>query len=141
MLSDWLLPQLLPETAGHLLKQLAGSSQADALDRLGYPTPKLIIACGVAGVHRELRGKPPGKRNQHALALCGALLWRTLEQARGSATLPDESWEAALRAARQLYAMRIVGLLGECEDYTTPGSLARYAVSESIREARLQWGD
>jgi hypothetical protein len=110
MLGPRVLDELPLAGVDRLLRQLSRAGQADAVDRLGFPAPKLVIACGVIALCEELCVALPGPRNKRAAALCSALLWRTHEQLNNdpdcpgwtiAVPAPNESWEGALRTARQ----------------------------------------
>jgi hypothetical protein len=118
-LADRLAPlqhyiERLPTTiSGALSRQLALRPLLDRLscgggstlsDLLGYPSAKLVVACGVAALHLAYRNDLPGERNPRARALCAALLVWAAEQA--GVPMPEQpdprrtQWGHPLRQAR-----------------------------------------
>jgi hypothetical protein len=91
-----------------LLDKLSRRGSFSVLDLLGYPSPKLEIACAVTALHLAYRNYVPSERSRHALALCAALLMRAAEWAE--VPMPKESqepdklrtqWGHPLRQARK----------------------------------------
>jgi hypothetical protein len=74
-----------------LLDKLSRGGGSDMLDLLGYPSPKLVIACAVTALHLAYLDHLPSERDPHALALCAALLVCAAEQA--DVPLPKEPEE------------------------------------------------
>jgi hypothetical protein len=118
----------LPEGTEAVRVSLAGRGQADAFDRLGCPSPKLLIACGVVALHQKVLRVPPNSKNTRALALCGALLAWAREQVEDPAPTPDARvsfWAGSLRAAREIFA-------AEAASEDSAGGLARWAVEVAL---------
>jgi hypothetical protein len=140
MLGPALLDELPIAGVDRLLRQLSRAGQADAVDRAGYPSPKLIISAFVVALCEEFRVALPGPRNRRAAALCAALLVRMHEQLRDNSdylagvTLPmpetSESWEGSLQTARQTCEMV------DRDKGGGPMALVWYAAGQSIALAR-----
>jgi hypothetical protein len=87
--------------------QMSRGGQGDALDRFGWPAPKLLVACATIELCRAVGDTPPNPKNKHALAFSGALLWRAREQAGDPAPAMDaraSQWTGSLAKARRIYA-------------------------------------
>jgi hypothetical protein len=87
-----------------LLDKLSRGGSSTVLDLLGYPTPKLVIACAVTALHLAYLDQVPSERSQRAIALCAALFVWAAEQADVPApAAPDTrrtQWGHSLRQAR-----------------------------------------
>jgi hypothetical protein len=85
---------------------LSGSGRGDTFDRLGWPSPKLLVACGAVALCRVLRNAPPDPKNKRAVAFCAALLGLARERAGDSAPAADareSRWQGSLVKARRVY--------------------------------------
>jgi hypothetical protein len=109
-LAATVLPDLLPDPAGlaaeRLLSKMSRGGQADALDRIGLPSPKLLVACGVVALCKPLRD-PPNPKSKRAIALCAAILRLAHEQVGDPVSADDAratQWMGSLHKARRAYA-------------------------------------
>jgi hypothetical protein len=64
-----------------LLDRLAQGGGFRMLGVLGYPSPKLLIACAVVALHVAYRDHVPSEKNPLVRALCAAILVRAAEAA------------------------------------------------------------
>jgi hypothetical protein len=115
------LPRLLrldpttPDAAARLIAELSGQGRADIFTKFGWPTAKLLTACGVVALYRQVRGSLPDAKNRSAERLCTALLWRARERAGDLMPATDErvKWTGSLLAARRVYASNALMVLAE----------------------------
>jgi hypothetical protein len=130
---------ILPDDSGRKLleraeRDLAGRGQANALDRLGAPTPKAVIALGVVALCRRIKGSAPNTKNRGAIQLCAALLWRARERVGEAAAAMDartSQWSRALQDARHINPY----------DDSDPAALTAYAVATALRTIGDQSSD
>jgi hypothetical protein len=130
---------------------LSSGGQGDALDRIGWPSPKLLTACGVIALCRQVGIPPPGPKNQRAIACCAAFLWRARELAGDPAPAADTRatlWFGSLTNARRVYGSAALISVEDVNPLNyaayiaarsnTPLLTARQLIDEAIEHAQRQ---
>ena len=87
----------------NLIATLSGRGQADVLDALGWPAPKLVIAVGIVALCIQLRGSMPNAKNRAAVDLCAALLRVGMGPAAPADDADITQWMGVLGKARRVY--------------------------------------
>jgi hypothetical protein len=135
------LSNLLPDACTRerialYLHLLSRAGAADLHQMRHWPTPKLIIACGVMALCQRLRtGSLPGRRHTGVLQLCGALLQLARIRAGEPALAIDtreSNWAGSLDAARQVYAAPLPARISELPQAQWSAAMARSQVDTAI---------
>jgi hypothetical protein len=100
--------------------QLAGGGQDDVLDRLGQPSPKLLISVGVIGLCQQVGIELPNWKNTRLIALCATMLsWaQTQADDPAPADLRETQWKGPLLQARAVYETADYDLSAELDQRT-----------------------